>query len=488
MRGTAEIIGGPVGRHARLGAARWWTPLRVLLALTLLTLTLGWAQKAPCRDTTRWVHSYQYTHLCYSDVSALYFSEHLVDAKTPYVDYPVEYPVLIGGLMGMAAVVVHGADTAARPARFYDVTALALAIAALAVVVTTSLLAGRRRLWDAAMVALAPTLLLHFTTNWDLAAVACTGLGMLLWARHRPAWAGVLLGLGVATKLYPLLFLVPLLLLCLRAGRMRAWRRTAVATVGTAVAVYAPFYLTASYFTGGDKPVAVAGSPLSRLGSDGLGALAPHVAGGTNAVLRFFSMNKTRPADFDSLWYALHHAWSSAPDTGTLLSVAVAVVLVLLLAGIGWLALRAPRRPRLPQLLFLSLVAFLLANKVFSPQYTLWLLPLAVLARPSWRALLAWQATEVLVLFTRFYFFVSLDKAGTGMGVDWFIAAVLLRDLALVGYAALVVRDILHPERDVVRAGGVDDPAGGVLADAPDHPSTRGTAVRVGATTVSVPE
>jgi len=34
--------------------------------------------------------------------------------------------------------------------------------------------------------------------------------------------------------------------------------------------------------------------------------------------------------------------------------------------------------------------------------------------------------------------------------------------------AALVVRDILHPEADLVRAAGDDDPAGGVLDHAPD--------------------
>jgi hypothetical protein len=33
----------------------------------------------------------------------------------------------------------------------------------------------------------------------------------------------------------------------------------------------------------------------------------------------------------------------------------------------------------------------------------------------------------------------------------------------------LVVRDILQPAHDVVRAGGADDPAGGVLSGAPDR-------------------
>ena len=65
-------------------------------------------------------------------------------------------------------------------------------------------------------------------------------------------------------------------------------------------------------------------------------------------------------------------------------------------AGIAVLALAAERRPRLPQLVFLVVAAFLLTNKVYSPQYVLWLLPLAVLARPRWRDFLIWQAAEVV--------------------------------------------------------------------------------------------
>jgi uncharacterized membrane protein len=97
--------------------------------------------------------------------------------------------------------------------------------------------------------------------------------------------------------------------------------------------------------------------------------------------------------------------------TPTLLNAAVAPDLRACLAAIVVLVLRAPRRPRLPQVLFLTVLAFLLTNKVWSPQFSLWLLPLALLARPSWRALLAWQAAEALVLLTRFYYFISQGLA-----------------------------------------------------------------------------
>ncbi len=129
----------------------------------------------------------------------------------------------------------------------------------------------------------------------------------------------------------------------------------------------------------------------------------------------------------------------------------------------------APRRPRLAQVLFLTVLAFLLTNKVWSPQFSLWLLPLAALARPHWRSLLAWQAAEALVLLSRFYFFVGNDSPGDGIAVGWFIGALAVRDAALVAVAALVVRDVLAPERDRVRADGTDDPMGGVLDGAADR-------------------
>ena len=66
------------------------------------------------------------------------------------------------------------------------------------------------------------------------------------------------------------------------------------------------------------------------------------------------------------------------------------------------LALRAPRRPRLAQLAFLVVAAFLIFSKVWSQQFVLWLLPLVVLARPRWGAFLAWQLAEVCY-FAAFY-------------------------------------------------------------------------------------
>ena len=481
VAGATRAIGGPAGRHAD-PTRRRWTPVRWLVLITLLTSLLGFWQKSPCR-VHPWTEQYQYTRACYTDVFALYFAERLSDGATPYLDHPVEYPVVIGGVMAVAAGVTEVFPENEGPRRFYDVTWALLTACAVVVVFTTARLAGRRRVWDAAMFAAAPLLVIHGSTNWDLGAMALAGLGLVQWARARPLAAGLLLGAATATKLYPLLCLVPLLALCLRAGRLRAFAVTAMATVLTPIALSVPVYLVSpSYAEVGGVQTAVAGTPLSRLGAEGLAALAPHtvavaqdgtVVEGVNAAYRFVELNRERPADWDSLWFALQTARGLPLDSGdgapAILNAGVAVTLLLALAGVVLLAWKAPRRPRLMPLLFLTVLAFLITNKVWSPQFSLWLVPLALLARPRWRPFLAWQVAEVLVLLSRFYFFVGNSVPGEGIPVGAFLTAVLLRDAALLVLVALVVREVLHPERDVVRAEGADDPAGCVLDGAPDQ-------------------
>ncbi|MGY1748538.1 glycosyltransferase family 87 protein [Modestobacter sp. SYSU DS0511] len=447
---ASEAVGGPWGRHAVTGRARFWTPLRVCLLFTVSVLAAAWAKQAPCAAGD-WSGSKQYTHLCYSDAVALFGSRGLSEGQVPYLDSAVEYPVLTGAMMQLAAVLGRGYDALARSTgllpdpvpvlSFTVVTALLLSV--LALVVTRGVLAlSGRRPWDAAMVALSPVLFVYAFTNWDLLAVALTTLGMWAWARRHPVLAGVLLGLAVAAKFYPLIVLGVLFALCLRAGRLRAWLSTVVAA-GVAWLVV-------------NVPVALA---------------APE------NWARFFTLSDTRPANPESIW-ALLIDWSGdrfldgplaegqAPEQ---LNTVVAVVLVLAAAGVCWLALAAPLRPRLPQLAFLLVAAFLLLNKVYSPQFALWLLPLAVLARPRWRSLLAWQVTEALVWAMTMLYYLGSDARG--VGVEWFYTAVVLRDVAIVALMVLVVREVWQPDRDLVRRSwpGVDDPAGGVLDGAVDR-------------------
>src|SRR3954469_25644841 len=148
VRGLSETIGGPLGSHAVRPEARrgrFWTATRIILALTCITLAFSWVQKSPCQ-TGDWQKNVQYTRFCYTDVLALYYAEGLNEGKVPYVDHPVEYPVVTGYFMGALGLPVH-AYGAKHPdinqgRWFYNANAVVLSI--LAVITAAVILALRR--------------------------------------------------------------------------------------------------------------------------------------------------------------------------------------------------------------------------------------------------------------------------------------------------------------------------------------------------------
>ncbi|MBV9096320.1 MAG: DUF2029 domain-containing protein [Streptosporangiaceae bacterium] len=428
---------GPAGLPAVLGSTA------VLAAAAVTGMVLGFAEKLPCRSGAWFSYPGQFQHACYTDIFPLYYGEGLAAGKVPYTGHPVEYPVLIGAAMQAASWLVRDVGPAIRGREFFDVTVVLLAACAVAGVLATARAAGPRRRWQALMVALSPALILNAFVNWDLIAFALAALGIAAWAARRGMWAGVLLGLAVATKFYPVVIFGPLLLLCLRAGKLPDFAKTLAAAVAAWLAV--------------NLPVMVA---------------AP--AGWA----RFYVFSKDRVADWGSIWYLFQHF--STPLLGdprlSVLNELSTACIAAAFAAIALLALAAPRRPRLPQLCFLALAAFLITNKVWSPQYVIWLVPLAVLARPRLWPYALWQLAEVGYFFGIWGYLIFVYRsAGSpvtgyqGISTGWYFAALLARLLAVALLAAYVVRDILDPERDVVRADGTDDPAGGVLDDAGDR-------------------
>lgn len=368
----------------------------VVLLATTVTLAVGTAIKSGCA-TGDWADGRQYRRFCYSDIVPLYATEHLSTGRLPYVDpCPIsagqqcdEYPVLTMYFMRLAASVGKGFFA------FFYANAGLLGLCALVTAWALHRMARDRALYFA----LAPTLAIYAFVNWDLLAVVLAALATLAYLRNRDGVSGALLGLGAAAKFYPALLLVPFVLGRVRERRAGGAVSLAMWGVIAWTAVNLPFAL-----------------------------IVPH------SWSTFFRFNTNRSADWDSMWFVACDrirgqtacGWSPRFLNGLSLLAFVAFA-----ALVWWI--RRSRRPDFPRWTFgfPLLVAFLLTNKVYSPQYGLWLLPWFPLALPSPLLFAAFEAADVAVFLTRFSWFGRLSGFH-GLPIGAFQIALVTRAVVLV--------------------------------------------------------
>ena len=382
----------------------------MILLCCLLTLVLGWWSKARCLTDGGWTDHEQYLEWCYSDIYALYFAERLHEGAVPYVDHPVEYPVLTGAQMQVAALLARVAPEAERAEVFFHVSAVIGGLAAVGVLLLLAAagLPRRRLLWWA----LSPSLAIHAFINWDPLPVLLLTAAIVLHLRGRDVAAGVSAALGTAAKLIPGV-VVPLVALARwRQGRPLAARRHVAAFAGTWLAVNLPVALFAR-----------------------------------DGWLEFFRLNRERGADWDTLWFLAERV------TGASLPVGAVNLwsLVLLVAG-GAVILRVGTRRRDPSqwwsLALPLLVWFLLTNKVYSPQYSLWLVPLMALTMRDLAPYAAFVVADSLAFVLRFPFLAGAAGLITNVpSYEQYGVVILVRAAVLVW---ILVASTLHHDPDLV--------------------------------------
>lgn len=368
--------------------------LGIVLACLVGTLAAGVAIKAPCASG-KWGDGRQYKRYCYSDIVPLFGTEQLAGNRLPYLDACApdpgecdEYPVLTMYAMRLAAWISSGFTG------FFAANVFLLAAAAVAIALCLYLLVGGRALYFA----LAPTLLVYGFMNWDLLAVALATAATLAYLNRRDTWAGVLLGLGTAAKLYPVLLLVPFV-----AGRLKEREpdraiHLAWAWGGAWLAVNLPFAIAAP-----------------------------------RSWWEFFRFNAIRPADWDSLWFVACNRLTGQTYCGHTRAINVASAVLFVAAAAALWRLRRRAFPDFPRWSFgfPIVAAFLLTNKVYSPQYGLWLLPWFALTLPDLRLFALFEAADVAVFLTRFSWFGRFSGIG-GWPIGAFEVAVLVRFVVLV--------------------------------------------------------
>ncbi|MTD45563.1 DUF2029 domain-containing protein [Conexibacter sp. W3-3-2] len=343
------------------------------------------------------------------------YADAVLHGARPYADLGFEYPPL-----ALGPLVLPGIGGASADAFAWRFGALML-LAALVVQALVGALGGRRAAWLLVALPLLTGALLR--TRFDLVPVALLLGGLVLVARDRPTAGLAVLGLGTATKLFPVVAAALVLVHLDAVGRRRDAVRGAVAFALVLAAACLPFagpgFLDQFRFHL-ERPVQIESTPASVLWALGDSA----VTGDPVRPDRFKSNGLDGgPAD-------LVAALSAVALAATLLAVAV-------------LTHRARDRPgTVDRAVLAGLLAFVALGKVLSPQYLVWLLPLAALAwtrgdrGPA--VLVTLAAVATLAYFPGDYFALVDGDGGT-------FALVAARNALLLAATVLAVRALSRP-------------------------------------------
>lgn len=336
--------------------------------------------------------------------------------RIPYVEYLVEYPP--GALILFLAPFLAGGGERYKWLFACEMAVFDLACLALVVALAQRFYPGdRRRQALAAAAYLAATALLHpvLYARFDLAPAALTAAAIFLSPLH-PAAAALALGLGGAVKLWPL--------------------------------ALAPLWLAAADRKGGHR------ATLRTAGLLALGYLLPALPFLPRAGLRVFGFlrfHAARGVQIESTWGSLALVFGGQPKyeygawdvqcaaCGALATLSLPALAIFVGAP---LFLAARREGAFPQRGLLGATAaaagFLLAGKVLSPQFILWISPLfALCGFPAQAALVAAAGLTTLVYPILYPALLDAHSAGHAAVV----AAVLARNALLAGaYGWLIAR------------------------------------------------
>ena len=310
------------------------------------------------------------------------YGEWMARGLVPYRDFAFEYPP--GALPALVLPALVTDSVAAYRVVFAAEMAIAGAMGVLLLAAALDVLRRTRaeRRLTLSVVALVPLLLGGvILTRFDLVPAALVTGALLLVLTGRLRWGAVVVGIGIAVKLYPAV-LVPLLAV---AGWRARGRRELVAVVSLAavpVAVaYLPFVLVAP-----DAVLHSIGRQLGRpLQIESLGAgalLALHHAAGT-------------PLGWASGSGSQNLTGSAAASLAVAQGIAQAAAVVLVWVSFG----RGPvTGQRLLRHAAGAVVAFVALSKVLSPQFLVWLVLLVPLVGGSRGRRALWLLTGACAL------------------------------------------------------------------------------------------
>jgi uncharacterized membrane protein len=372
--------------------------VRTLVALGLFASLISFAKFSHC-ENTGWATPDQYIHACYSDLSALYVSRGLDTNTWPYSsdDNSVEYPVI-------TAMVMYATSFVAKsPASYFNVNIFFLVLLFLATVIVVR----KIRPEFAYLSVVAPAMIASLFINWDLWGIATMMLAIYWFDRKQYLHSALILALSISTKFLPIFLLIPIAFILWRDTKLKELVKYCVVVGATWLAINAPFALTTP-----------------------------------TGWWRFFKLNLERGADWGSVWLALQQLGINLTNLNYL-------SILLLLIGLTSVAIflfELKHTPTLASVAFIVMAAVMIASKVYSPQFVLWLTPLAVIAlinKEDLHAFWLWQATEVIYHVAIWQHIASITDAKFGLGPTPYAIVTLVRIAGTIYLMVVLARRAL---------------------------------------------
>ncbi|CAN2246637.1 glycosyltransferase family 87 protein [Candidatus Planktophila dulcis] len=356
---------------------------RVVLLLALLASVLSFAKFNHCAQTG-WQSPDQYVHACYSDIPALYGERGLDKGVWAYSSGAdsVEYPVIQGAIMWITAKVIPSGIN-----NYFYTNALLLAL----LFIFISFITFKMKPEFGYLLPLAPAAVASLYINWDLWAIAIMMLAIYWFDRKAEVASAVALGIAISTKFLPIFLLIPIAIIFFRQEKISKFLKYAAIAVATFALINLPVALTTP-----------------------------------EGWWRFYDLNLNRGSDWGSLWYALSNLGLNLTHQNYL-------SILLLMIGLSALTifllqLRTP--PTLAHTAIFVMIIVMAVSKVYSPQYVLWLTPLAVIALIDRRDLTVfwfWQGAEVIYHLAIWQHLAQVTGAQFGLPVVAYSVITLVR-------------------------------------------------------------
>ena len=372
---------------------------RILVFLALLAALLSVAKFSHCANTG-WATPDQYVHACYSDLPALFEARGLSSNEWPFAsdDNSVEYPVV-------TAMVMYATSFAANsPVSYFNINIFFLILLFIATVIVVR----KIRPEFAYLVPVAPAMIASLFINWDLWAIATMMLAIYWFDRKQYLASAVLLGISISTKFLPIFLLIPIVFIFWRDAKIKDAIKYLAITFGIWLAINLPFALTTP-----------------------------------TGWWRFYKLNLDRGPDWGSFWLALQQLGINLTNLNYL----SILLLLIALTTIAILLFELRYTPSLASVAFFVIASVMLASKVYSPQYVLWLTPLAVIALTNTKDLHAfwlWQTTEIIYHIAIWQHLAQVTDAKFGLGPTPFAILTLLRIAGTIYLMAVLARRALQ--------------------------------------------